>query len=156
MAKDFTYMVTAAPGLEDIVVSEILSKFPQAWIQAQMRGRVLLVTNRPWEELLKLRCIDNLYLHIAWLKIGRHKADLPELTSSIATLTFPEFPWITRAHSKSKVIVNASRSGQHTFSRFDAAAALEGLTDGRATPGTKDAHDLHFGWISSVRMLSFL
>ena len=43
-------------------------------------------------------------------------------------------------------IVNASRSGRHTFSRFDAAAAaLEGLTLGRGyVPGTKDAHDLHF------------
>ena len=29
MSKDFTYMVTAAPGLEDIVVSEILNKLPR-------------------------------------------------------------------------------------------------------------------------------
>ncbi|MGI6566801.1 MAG: methyltransferase [Firmicutes bacterium] len=146
MAGDLTYMVTAAPGLEDIVVSEIMSKFPQAWIRAQMRGRVLLVTDDPWESLLQLGCIDNLYLHLGWLKVGPHKADLPDLTSEIASLAFPEFPLLTRPNGKTMAIVNASRSGRHTFSRFDAAAAaLEGLTLGRGyVPGTKDAHDLHF------------
>ena len=106
----------------------------------------MFVTNHPWEELLKLRSIDNLYLHIAWLKIGQYKADLPHLASKIANLNFPEFPLITRAKSNPRVIVNASRSGHHTFSRFDAAAAaLEGLADGHGyAPGTKDDHDLHF------------
>ncbi len=146
MAKGLTYMATAAPGLEDIVVSEILSKFPGAWIQAQMRGRVLFVTNHPWKDLLSLRCMDNLYLHAAWLKIGRHRADLPDLTDKIAHLILPEFPCIANAGRKAKVIVNASRSGRHTFSRFEAAAAaLEGLTKGHGyAPGTAEDHDLHF------------
>lgn len=139
------YMVTVVPGLEDIASSEIISKLPGSWIQAQMRGRVLFAARPPGEDLQCLRCVDNIYLHLAWLKIGLHKADLDELTESIDGIDFPRL-----LHRKSvrqtKAIVNASRSGAHRFSRFDAAhAVLRGLTNFHGfVPGTPEAHDFNF------------
>lgn len=142
-----TYMVTIVPGLEDVVISEITTKLPGAWIQARMRGRILFAANSTWEELQKLRSVDNIYLHMTWLKIGPHKADLTDLTNDVEKTTFPDFPYYLRARRyKARAIVNASRSGHHTFSRFDAAqAVLKGLTCAHGfVAGTTDAHDMEF------------
>jgi len=105
-----TYMVTIVPGLEDVVISEITTKLPGAWIQARMRGRILFAANSTWEELQKLRSVDNIYLHMTWLKIGPHKADLTDLTNDVEKTTFPDFPYYLRARRyKARAIVEASR-----------------------------------------------
>ena len=141
-----TYMATIVPGLEDIVISEIITKLPGAWIQAQMRGRILFATNSTWKELQQLRSVDNIYLHITWLKIGPHKADLADLTTDIENMTFPNLSYFVEKRDKARAIVNASRSGYHTFSRFDAAlAVLKGLTASHGfAAGTTEACDYEF------------
>ncbi|NMB46474.1 MAG: methyltransferase domain-containing protein [Firmicutes bacterium] len=140
-----TYMVTVAPGLEDVAISELTTKLPGAWIQAQLRGRVLFVANSPWEDLQQLRCVDNIYVHIGWLKVGPHKADLEHLTKDIENMHFPDIPYLL-PKTKARAIVNASRSGHHTFNRFDAGwAVLEGLTAAHGfVPGTTEAYDCEF------------
>lgn len=146
MATVPTYMATIVPGLEDVAISEITCKLPGSWIQAKLRGRILFATDSPWERLLQLRSVDNIYFHMAWLKIGSHKADLADLTSDIENLDLPVFPQYLRAKKGARAIVNASRSGNHTFSRFDAAkAALEGLTTAHGfVPGTTEFYELEF------------
>ncbi|NLJ24647.1 MAG: methyltransferase domain-containing protein [Firmicutes bacterium] len=146
MATVPTYMATIVPGLEDVAISEITSKLPGSWIQAKLRGRILFATDSSWEKLMQLRSVDNIYFHIAWLKIGSHKADLADLTSSIEDLELPDLPHQTKPKPRARAIVNASRSGNHTFSRFDAAkAALEGLTAAHGfVPATTEAHDYEF------------
>lgn len=142
----FTYMATVAPGLEPVAISEICTKLPSAWVQNQLRGRILFNTDAPWEDLEKLKCVDNLYLHIAWLKVGPHKVHLADLSTDIENTPMHHLPLIASAGPSTKVVVNASRAGQHTFSRFDAAnAALAGLSAAhKFTPGTVDSHDLNF------------
>ncbi|NMB23935.1 MAG: hypothetical protein GX986_00210 [Firmicutes bacterium] len=142
----FTYMATVAPGLEPVAISEICTKLPSAWVQNQLRGRVLFNTDAPWEKLQNLKCVDNLYLHIAWLKVGPHKIHLADLSADIENTPMHHLPFMTTAGPGTKIVVNASRSGQHTFSRFDAAnAVLEGLSMAhRFIPGTVDSHDLNF------------
>ena len=36
--------------------------------------------------LFTLRCVDNLYAHVAWLPAGPHKEDLRELATTIARM----------------------------------------------------------------------
>ena len=146
MATVPTYMATVVPGLEDVAISEIIVKLPGAWTWAKLRGRILFATDSPWDKLLQLRCIDNIYFHIAWQKIGAHKADLVGLVDSIENLELPDIPGQPKFRAGARAIVNASRSGHHTFSRFDAAeAALQGLTSTHGfVPGTPEARDYEF------------
>ncbi|NLJ85311.1 MAG: methyltransferase domain-containing protein [Firmicutes bacterium] len=146
MSSTYTYMATVVPGLEDVVMSEVTAKLPGAWIQTKLRGRILFTTDCSWAELKRLRCIDNLYLHIAWLTIGPHKAHLVDIVSGIEEIPFHQFPYLCQAKPGDTAIVSASRSGHHTFSRFDAAkAALQGLINAHDfTAGTTKAHDFNF------------
>mgnify|MGYP000848855310 CR=1 FL=1 len=146
MSPTLTYMATIVPGLESVATSEICTKLPGAWVQTQLRGRILFNTDSPREDLLELRCVDNLYLHIAWLKIGPHKAHLANLTTDIENTAIDHIPYLATANPGSKAIVSASRAGHHTFSRFEAAdAVLKGLSKAhKFVPGTIDAHDLDF------------
>ena len=139
-------MATTAPGLGSIAISEISAKLPGAWIQNQMRGRILFNTDAPWGQIQELKCVDNLYLHIAWLKIGPHRNHLGDLTDDFESISLLDLPFLRRARPGSKVIINASRSGKHTFSRFEAAkAAMKGLAKAyKFTPGTVDDHEFNF------------
>lgn len=155
--KSSLFLATAAPGLEPVVQEEIEARIPGAWIYATFRGRILFGASAPLDELLKLRCVDNLYAHIAWLPAGPHKQDLLQLAKTIAGLDLaPALAHLDRPvgglNAKDlsaralRVTVSASRSGKHAFSRFDAAAAvLDELVERKGfRPGRPDASDAAF------------
>lgn len=141
-------MATMAAGLEAVASSEIRGKIGGAEVHESLRGRVLFAAACALPDLLQLRCADNLYYHIARFPVGSTKADLPQLTEAVATLNLDEalsFYSVAQARH-TRAYVNASRSGRHTYSRFDAAAAaLQGLTAGQSLQaGVARLHDLEF------------
>lgn len=141
------YMATTAPGLEKITLSEMQSKLTNIEISAQLRGRILFATSDSLEKLFRLKCIDNLYSYIGCFQAGPHKMDLARITQSVQQLEIEQvllrFPGY---HSAMRAIVSASRSGHHTYSRFDAAAAaLVGLVESyNFQLGTTENHELAF------------
>lgn len=143
-----TYLATVLAGLEPVASSEIAAKVPDAAIQETLRGKVVFSSGRPWQALLALRSIDNLYLFIARLPIGPHRAHLPELEATVARLDLGAAATSVLGPPREiSFVVNASRAGHHTYSRFDAAAAAErGLLARHPTwrPGTAAAHNLEF------------
>ncbi|MGI6705760.1 MAG: THUMP domain-containing protein [Clostridia bacterium] len=143
------YMVTVVPGLEHIAMQEMQGRFPTLEVVKQLRGKVFFYYTGNYKDLLLLKCIENLYLYLDSFHIGPHKADLPELSKKIKNLRIPSS--ITRMlHpdkvSPPKIMVSASRSGKHTFSRFDVARiVLNALVD--CFPfqeGTVEQHDIAF------------
>jgi tRNA (guanine6-N2)-methyltransferase len=119
------FMGTVAPGIESIAESEIQDKLAGAWIQATFRGRVLFGCTLPLQELLTLRCIDNLYAHIAWLSIGPTREDLRQLRDVLSTIDLAKaLSLLPDIAPKPRVYVSASRAGKHTYSRFEAAEAV--------------------------------
>ena len=149
MATVPTYMATIVPGLEDVAISEITSKLPGSWIQAKLRGRILFATDSSWEKLMQLRSVDNIYFHIAWLKIGSHKADLADLTSSIEDLELPDLPHQTKPKHISHC--QCQPEWQPHFSSSDAAkAALEAYAPMVLSCTT--FHDYEFRRILSMEM----
>lgn len=122
-------MATTAPGLETVAQDEIKAKLESAWIHATFRGRILFGASVSLDRLFTLRCVDNLYAHVAWLPAGPHKEDLRELATTIARMDLePALAHleglIDKVSGRMRVIVSASRAGKHTYSRFDAAGAV--------------------------------
>lgn len=141
-------MATTAPGLEQAAISEVLAKVAGAQMEESLRGRVLFRVHCSLQDLLRLRSADNLYYHIARFPVGRTRADLPKVSQAIASLNLDAaLSFLTDTdYRHSRVFVNASRWGHHTYSRFDAAeAALAGLMrKHRFKSGTAQLHDLEF------------
>jgi 23S rRNA G2445 N2-methylase RlmL len=141
-------MATVLPGLEPVARSEISVKIEDASIAEIARGKVFFTTRRPLEQLLTLRTIDNLYRFIRKLRIGPHRVHLSEAETELARTDLSgvlDDEWISRPSVT--FAVNASRSGKHTYSRFELAeAAARGLS--RLHPhwkhGTPERRDLEF------------
>jgi len=143
------FLVTMAPGLEGVAESEIMSKLGQASVQATFRGRVIFGCTAGLERILELRCIDNLYSYVAWFRVGPHKTDLQDMRKAISKLDIApalRHLRLDRPLSRCRAIVSASRSGKHTYSRFDAAeAALYALQDSYGFKrGDSSNHDIAF------------
>lgn len=140
-------MATVAPGLESVAESEILSKLKGAWLYRTFRGRVLFGSAEPLDALMELRCVDNLYAHVAWLNVGPHKAHLEELARTVAGLELgAALAHLDLTKRRPAITVSASRSGKHAYSRFEAAAAVCGaLVEAHGfKAGEEERHDVAF------------
>jgi 23S rRNA G2445 N2-methylase RlmL len=138
------YFATVLPGLEHVLADEIAAKIADAAISATARGKVFFKTRLPAEELQCLRSADNLYRFISHFPAGPHKMDLPQLEKRIGEA---DLSFIERRGISTRFVVNASRSGKHTYSRFDAAeAAMRAIAKRRPDwrRGTADDHNLEF------------
>lgn len=117
-----TYMATVIAGFEPVLVDEICHNIANIENCTTSRGKVFFQTKAPRAELLGLRTADNLYRLIHTFPVGFTRADLPLLEEAVAACD------LSFVDSFSPFIVNASRRGEHTFSRFEAAdAAMRGM-----------------------------
>ena len=139
-------MATVTPGMEAVAESEVMQTIRGAWPYGVFRGRILFGCTAPLDNVLQLRCVDNIYAHIAWFRVGHTRHDLQELhrivlgtdlASALAHFSLPPTP---------SAVVNASRSGHQTYSRFEAAeAVMRALAEGHGLRrGTVERHDLGF------------
>lgn len=139
------YFATVLPGLEHVLADEIAAKIADASLAATARGKVFFDSRSPAELLQSLRSADNLYRFIDRFPAGPHKIHLSQLEKRIgeADLSFIE----PERGALPRYVVNASRTGKHAYSRFDAAeAAMCGIA--KRYPGwrqgTADDHNLEF------------
>ncbi|MBB3128965.1 23S rRNA G2445 N2-methylase RlmL [Paenibacillus rhizosphaerae] len=119
------YFVTVLPGLEEILADEMRVKISGVCIRDKARGKVYFDSDLPVEHFLALRTADNLYRFIHRFPVGPHKLHLHDIEKEISRL---DLSMILPASSGTGMLsfkVNASRSGNHTYSRFEAAEAAE-------------------------------
>lgn len=147
------YLATVLPGLEGAAASELMVKIAGARMEETPRGKLLFRTPATLDQLLTLRTIDNLYHPLATLEVGPHRTHLAELERRVSRLDIADaaLPAEARGRNPVTIHVNASRAGQHTYSRFEAAeAATRGLLANRSggqpkwQQGSPDRHDVEF------------
>lgn len=139
------YFATVLPGLEHVLADEIRRSIADARCSCIDRGKVYFHSNGPAEGLMVLRTADNLYRQLHRFEVGPHKIHLAAIEREIARFVDPrEFPpFLGRIRYK----VNASRTGKHTYSRYDAAEAAErGIArlDSRLRPDPTGGHEMEF------------
>jgi len=139
-------MVTVVPGLEEIAIQEMKGRFPALEVTKQTRGKVFFYYADTFRDLLVLKCIENLYLYLDSFHTGPHKADLQELPKKIKNLRINTKMLYGNKGNVPRIIVSASRSGKHTFSRFDVArVTLKALLEYFPfQEGTVEQHDIAF------------
>ncbi|MFB9276622.1 methyltransferase domain-containing protein [Cohnella cellulosilytica] len=120
------YFATVLPGLEFVLEDEIRVKIADAQMQRTERGKVFFHSARPAEALMALRTADNLYRPIHRFRVGPHKMHLAGIEHEISQA---DLPWeLIENFGMAGYKINASRTGDHTYSRFDAAeAAAKGM-----------------------------
>ncbi|OZB96689.1 methyltransferase domain-containing protein [Paenibacillus sp. XY044] len=117
------YFFTVLPGLEEILADEMQAKISGVRIRNKVRGKVYFDSDLPEEHFQVLRTADNLYRFIHRFPVGPHKLHLHDIENEISRL---DLSMILSASSGTiSFKVNASRTGNHTYSRFDAAEAAE-------------------------------
>ena len=141
--SDWLFICT--PGLEDVLADEAREKL--GWRIDTVRGMVFASAyektmkqdGEPCWELLK--CADNVYRIIGQGEVGPHKADLPALGAWAAECI--EWDALSSC-AKPQVRVTASRRGKHSYSRFQAAAAVEAALVSALgwLPGDETRHDV--------------
>ena len=144
------YLATVLPGLESVASDEIAAKLPTAQLVEQQRGRLLFQASEPPSQLAILRTVDNLYLAIARLEVGSHRAHLADVAAATARVDLSgaaESVFGGAPAAGSTFFVNASRVGRQTYSRFELAeAVMNGIA--AACPawrlGAPTSHDLEF------------
>ncbi|MEF3304944.1 methyltransferase domain-containing protein [Paenibacillus sp. GYB003] len=139
------YFATVLPGLEAVLEDEIRAKIGDARIATIERGKVYFTSSREEETLRTLRTADNLFRFVHRFRVGPHKTDLHHIEREIAAL---DLDWVADGRSGPvRCAVHASRSGKHTYSRFDASsAAMIGLTKRRSRfrEGAGGNHEVEF------------
>lgn len=146
------YLATVLPGLESVAADELGAKVEDASTEPALRGRVLFTSHAPLAALLRLRTVDNLYSHLARWPAGPHRSDLAALERAAADLpdheaVLGEHPLPIARSGSARFVVNASRAGKQTYSRFEAAAAVAAGLSRRypgLQPGTSADHALEF------------
>lgn len=141
------YMATVVPGLENIAFQEICTKFPTAGTVDSQKGKVFFHYENSYKDLFALKCVDNIYFYIGSFGIGPHKVDLLQVESKIKSLNvINRILQIEKDIKGKRIIVSASRSGKHTYSRFDIADTfLDALLGYHFfVRGTVEQHDLAF------------
>jgi 23S rRNA G2445 N2-methylase RlmL len=113
------YLLTVLPGLEGVAQSEAEAKLGGARVREAARGRIVLDASQAPETLLTLRTIDNVFALLGACRAGPHRADLTALADGAVALLDEQ-----DAQRPGTLWVNASRRGKHSYSRFDAAAAV--------------------------------
>lgn len=139
-------MATVTSGLEAVAEAEIMEVLKGAWPYGVFRGRLLFGCTASLAHLWQLRSVDNLYAHIAWFEVGHTRADLQELQRIIGDMDLSLALAYFDLPANPTAVVNASRSGHQTYSRFEAAeAVMAGLVEAHGLRrGTAGEHDLGF------------
>jgi 23S rRNA G2445 N2-methylase RlmL len=132
-------MATCVPGMESVVADEINEVLTNVNNLMQVRGKVIFDCAAMPADVDSLRCIDNLYKLHRTFNVGGHKADLNEIGENVGDTEFGLDNGVNR-----RVIVSASRSGKHSYSRFDVASQAERslLSGGRFIQGDSNEHDV--------------
>lgn len=139
------YMATVLPGLEYILEHEIAAKIGDAAITQTTRGKVFFTSRQSVRQLQTLRTADNLYRFLHRFRVGPHKIHLQQIAKDLSALDWSRATGENRAVRS--CVVNASRTGKHTYSRHEAAeAALQGVLASCAPfrAGTPELHDVEF------------
>jgi len=138
------FFATVLPGLEHVLKDEIREKIADGAFLSIERGKVYFASDLPPEALKALRTADNLYRLIHRFEVGPHKIHLADIEREIyrcepirGELNFGAIGFK----------VNASRAGNHAYSRFDAAeAAARGIArrDSRWRQVSGGLHEMEF------------
>ena len=133
------YMATCVPGMESVVEDEIREVLKGTNNITIMRGKVTFDCPLASVDFNGFKCIDNLYKLFRIFKIGGHKEDLTSIGPCVADIDFEmdiQAPYST--------IVSASRSGKHTYSRYDVENQIKNalVATGRYTVGNNANHAL--------------
>ena len=126
------FLATTLAGLEGVLADEARAKLPQVRrARADAAARSILEAPDP-APLFDLRTADNLYRVLRRFRVGPHRADLDGVCDVAAGIDLRPFaarkPRRAGGAGPPTLFVNASRAGQHTYSRFElAAAATAGL-----------------------------
>lgn len=141
-------MATMLAGLEEVVKDEVMKKVEDAHIVETQRGKVFFQSNRSSSEIMTLRCVDNIYIFIEKFTMGPHKVHLNDLESIMRKMELGRKLGTELSLSRPfSFVVNASRSGKHTYSRYDLSeAASRGIASRypKWSIGTADQHELEF------------
>ena len=160
------YMAACVPGAEEILKDEINTLIPGNNSVYSERGKVFFCCDLELHDLLRLRCADNIYRVLNRFNIGPHKKDLTQFYKNIARTDLTGLDElfigaglvsaqqtgervtarVTPTKKQMSVIVSASRSGKHTYSRYDLSdTATEALlSTGKFTAGNEANHVLAF------------
>lgn len=143
------YLATVLPGLEPVAAAELTAKIADAMLLEIRRGKLLFTTAAPVDDLLDLRSVDNIYVFIDRFGVGPHRSDLPDLKRAVAAAKIRGAVAAAGLDGggRPSFVLNASRSGKQTYSRFElAAAAAEGIAEvcPRWRNGTPEEHQLEF------------
>lgn len=136
-------LATCCPGLESILAAEVLQRLSAPVRTARGEARFQGTVNTA----LELRCADNLYALLGETPAGPHRADLAPLGRALAALPVRErCAEACIALQGLRAHVSASRTGRHSYSRFEAAAAvLDALCSAHGMiPGLAESHDVAF------------
>jgi 23S rRNA G2445 N2-methylase RlmL len=133
-----------------VLADELRAKVDDAGAIETSRGRVTFEAARPPEHLRVLRTADNVYLLVARLAVGRTRRALVDLEraltrADVTAALAAACP--AGAPGRATFVVNAARAGDHTYSRFEAAAAAERGIAARHRgwrTGSAERHDLEF------------
>jgi predicted RNA methylase len=103
-----------------------------ATIVTTARGKVWAAVPETLSGLRGLRTADNLYLHLGVVEAGSMRRDLPALAQDVSELPALK-PILGRRPEVrgSGFVVNASRRGKQTWSRFEAGAMISGAIEAR-------------------------
>lgn len=143
------YLATVLPGLESAAADEVATKVEDAAVTETLRGKVLFTSSQPLDRLLVLRSIDNLYRWIHGFAIGPHRTHLRDVEAVLARIDLRPYVAALGFDPGKRLgfVVNASRTGKQTYSRFElAAAAARGVTNRHPQwyIGTPEEHQLEF------------
>jgi len=134
-------MATCVPGIEFVATDEIKEVLKSANNISAERGKVTfdclcLLTDTDYNNL---KCVDNLYKLFRIFSVGTHKTDLFEIGKYGKDIDFE-----MGEKSPISIVVSASRSGKHTYSRYDAAKQVEDslISTGKFIMGDNINHDL--------------
>jgi 23S rRNA G2445 N2-methylase RlmL len=134
--QTYQLMGTVTPGIEPLAREQISSQVKNLHSSKTSGGKVFFTATAPLRNFMKIKCCDNLYLHLGSFVTGSTK---DSLKAAMQAVTY------TQALG-SRIHVSASRSGKHSFNRFYAAQVVleQLLQSGRFIRGDEEHHDLHF------------
>lgn len=135
------YMATCVPGIGSVAADEIREVLKNINNISVSRGKVIFDYLSGDIDYNNLKCVDNLYKLFRVFTVGRHKADLAGIEKYVKDI---DFEMNEEYQLPLKVIVSASRSGKHTYSRYDAAKQIENIlvSTGKFITGDNTNHDL--------------
>ncbi len=139
------YFATVLPGLEHIMENEIRVKLEEVGSISIERGKVFFHSSLPVASFTVLRTADNLYRLIGRFQAGPYKKHLTDIEYKVSRMDLSSA--LPKDHGRVRFKVNASRTGKHTYSRFEAAAAAaKGVArkDSRYQEDNTGAHEMEF------------